>query len=217
MPLKRTTTTMTDAAIKALIAQGVGTALAEYEANRGSGNGDDSHDSGSGRRTERATREMFPEESDKVEKYIGGLPNMIQGNVMASKPKIIQDPIEIANDLMDQKIHTFAERQAENKRKLDNDNQAQQQPPKKQIVARAYFFVSSEKKEYAGTLPLCNKCKFHHNGSCTVKALQSDCPKLNNQNHGNQAGGTKAHGMVYVLGGGETEQDLDHMEDDINA
>ncbi|GJT48388.1 hypothetical protein Tco_0974545 [Tanacetum coccineum] len=57
MPPKRTTTPMTDAAIKALIAQGVATALAEYEANRGSGNGDDSHDSGSGRRTERATRE----------------------------------------------------------------------------------------------------------------------------------------------------------------
>ncbi|GKA63706.1 putative reverse transcriptase domain-containing protein, partial [Tanacetum coccineum] len=62
MPPKRTTTTitttpMTDAAIKALIAQGVADALAEYEAHRSSGNGDDSHESGSGRRTERAARE----------------------------------------------------------------------------------------------------------------------------------------------------------------
>ncbi|GKE12056.1 hypothetical protein Tco_1415607 [Tanacetum coccineum] len=57
MPPKRTTTLMTDAAIKALIAQGVATALAEYEANRGNGNGDDNHDSRSDRRTERATRE----------------------------------------------------------------------------------------------------------------------------------------------------------------
>nr|GFD21325.1 reverse transcriptase domain-containing protein [Tanacetum cinerariifolium] len=30
---------------------------------------------------------MFPDESDKVEKYVGGLPDMIQGSVMASKPK----------------------------------------------------------------------------------------------------------------------------------
>ncbi|GJR97522.1 hypothetical protein Tco_0269696, partial [Tanacetum coccineum] len=146
---------MTDAAIKVLIAQGVATALAEYEANRGSGNGDDSHDSGSGRRIERATREctysdflkcqplifkctkgvigkcfnmvelpreikkleielrIFPEESNEVEKYVGGLPDMIQGSVMASKRKIMQDAIEIANDLMDQKIRTFSERQAE--------------------------------------------------------------------------------------------------------
>ncbi|GKA07743.1 reverse transcriptase domain-containing protein [Tanacetum coccineum] len=30
---------------------------------------------------------MFPEESDEVEKYVDGLPDMIQGSVMASKPK----------------------------------------------------------------------------------------------------------------------------------
>ncbi|GJU16263.1 hypothetical protein Tco_1144229, partial [Tanacetum coccineum] len=40
-----------------------------------------------------------------------------------------------------------------NKRKLDNDNQAQRQPTKRQNVARAYSARSSEKKEYAGTLP----------------------------------------------------------------
>ncbi|GJU01328.1 hypothetical protein Tco_1111666 [Tanacetum coccineum] len=60
MPPKRTTTIttpMTDAAIKVLIAQGVADALAEYEAHRSSGNGDDSHESGSGRRTERAARD----------------------------------------------------------------------------------------------------------------------------------------------------------------
>ncbi|GKA08773.1 hypothetical protein Tco_0688104 [Tanacetum coccineum] len=58
MAPKKTTTPMTDAQIKALIAQGVSDALAEYEATRNSRNGDDSHESGSGvRRTERATRE----------------------------------------------------------------------------------------------------------------------------------------------------------------
>ncbi|GKA68778.1 hypothetical protein Tco_0768695 [Tanacetum coccineum] len=48
---------MTYAAIKALIAQGVADALAGYEATRNSENGDDNHDSGSGRRTERAAHE----------------------------------------------------------------------------------------------------------------------------------------------------------------
>ncbi|GKF34072.1 reverse transcriptase domain-containing protein, partial [Tanacetum coccineum] len=33
------------------------------------------------------------EESDEVEKYVGGLPDMIQGNVMAYKPKTMQDAI----------------------------------------------------------------------------------------------------------------------------
>ncbi|GJS80492.1 hypothetical protein Tco_0730373 [Tanacetum coccineum] len=65
---------------------------------------------------------MFLEESDEVEKYVDGLPDMIQGSVMASKPKIMQDAIEFATELMDQKICFFADRQAENKRKLDDNS-----------------------------------------------------------------------------------------------
>nr|GEY22929.1 reverse transcriptase domain-containing protein [Tanacetum cinerariifolium] len=70
---------------------------------------------------------MFPKESDKIERYIGGLPDMIYENVVASKPKTMQEAIEMATELMDKKICTFAERQTENKRKQDdNNNQAQQ-------------------------------------------------------------------------------------------
>ncbi|GJX15354.1 retrovirus-related pol polyprotein from transposon TNT 1-94 [Tanacetum coccineum] len=85
-------------------------------------------------------------ESDKIEKYVRGLPDMIHRSVMASKPKTMQDAIE----LMDKKISILAERQAENK--------------------------SGERKEYAETLPLCNKCKFHHNGQCTVKC--ANCKRV---------------------------------------
>ncbi|GJV99137.1 putative reverse transcriptase domain-containing protein [Tanacetum coccineum] len=55
----------------------------------------------------RKIKKMFLEESDEVEKYVGGLPDMIQGSVMASKPKTIQDTIKFATELMDQKIRTF--------------------------------------------------------------------------------------------------------------
>ncbi|GKE76609.1 hypothetical protein Tco_1542729 [Tanacetum coccineum] len=64
---------------------------------------------------------MFPEESDKIEKYVGGLPNMIHGSVMASKPKSMQDAIEFATELMDKKIRTFSEQHSENKRKQDHN------------------------------------------------------------------------------------------------
>ncbi|GJU76402.1 reverse transcriptase domain-containing protein [Tanacetum coccineum] len=202
-PKKRTATTtttttnpMTDAQLKAPIAQGVADALVEIEANRTSKNDDENHDSGTGsKRTERAAREcnysdflecqpldfkgtegvgnaltwwnsyvktighdvayamtwkalkktmtnkycprgeikkleiklwnlkvkgtdvesynqrfqelalmcerMFPGESNEVEKYVGGLPDMIHGSVMASKPKTMQDAIEFATELMD--------------------------------------------------------------------------------------------------------------------
>ncbi|GKB91713.1 putative reverse transcriptase domain-containing protein, partial [Tanacetum coccineum] len=60
---------------------------------------------------------MFPEESDKIERYVGGLSDMIHESVMAAKPKTIQDAIEFTIELMDKKIRTFAERQTENKDK----------------------------------------------------------------------------------------------------
>ncbi|GJS46549.1 reverse transcriptase domain-containing protein [Tanacetum coccineum] len=62
---------------------------------------------------------MFPKESDKNEKYVGGLPDMIHGSVVASKPKTMQDVVEIATD-MDKKIRTFTERQTESKKKFED-------------------------------------------------------------------------------------------------
>ncbi|GJS32009.1 reverse transcriptase domain-containing protein [Tanacetum coccineum] len=56
---------------------------------------------------------MFPEEVDKIEKYIGGLPDMILGSVMASKPKTMQEVIEFTTELMEDKTHAYVERQAE--------------------------------------------------------------------------------------------------------
>nr|GEZ42361.1 reverse transcriptase domain-containing protein [Tanacetum cinerariifolium] len=63
---------------------------------------------------------MFAEEADKIEKYVRGLPDMIYGSVVASKPKTMQEAIEIATELMDKKILTFAERDTASKRKLRN-------------------------------------------------------------------------------------------------
>nr|GFA01897.1 reverse transcriptase domain-containing protein [Tanacetum cinerariifolium] len=63
---------------------------------------------------------MFSEEADKIEKYVGGLPDMIHGSVVASKPKKMQEAIEISTELMDKKIHTFAERKIASKRKFEN-------------------------------------------------------------------------------------------------
>nr|GEU82488.1 hypothetical protein [Tanacetum cinerariifolium] len=141
---------------------------------------------------------------------------MIHGSVMASKPKTMQDAIEFATELMDKKISTLAERQVKNKKKLDNNNQNQQQPPKKQGVAITYTPRSVKGRSmlelyhYATSRNLtCYECgnQGHY---------KSDYPKLKNQNHGNQAGGTGARGMVHALGG-EVNQDLNNIEDLINA
>ncbi|GJW60410.1 putative reverse transcriptase domain-containing protein [Tanacetum coccineum] len=111
---------------------------------------------------------MFPEESDKIERYVGGLPDMIHGNIVASKPKTMQEAIEMATELMDKRVNTIAERQAENKRKFENTSRnsqnQQQQQIKRQNTGRAYTAGSGDKKPYGGSRPLCSKCNYHHDG-----------------------------------------------------
>nr|GEZ23960.1 putative reverse transcriptase domain-containing protein [Tanacetum cinerariifolium] len=153
----------------------------------------------------------------KVYKYIGGLPDNTHKNVMSARPKTLDETIELANDLMHQKLRAYAERQTENKRRVDdaskNNHGQHQQPNKRQNVARAYIVSLSEKKAYTGNQPLCTKFNYHHIGQMhpiattvrsmvmlpiNVRAFQEDCPKLkNNRNSG-------ARGKAYVLVRGDS-------------
>ncbi|GKE61263.1 putative reverse transcriptase domain-containing protein [Tanacetum coccineum] len=47
---------------------------------------------------------MFPEETDKIERYVGGMPDLIYSSVVASKPKTMQEAIEMATELADGRI-----------------------------------------------------------------------------------------------------------------
>nr|GEU94272.1 hypothetical protein [Tanacetum cinerariifolium] len=64
------------------------------------------------------------DEKEKVDKYIGGLLDNIYENVISARSKTLDEAIELANDLMDQKLRTYAKRQTESKRKFNNNNQA---------------------------------------------------------------------------------------------
>ncbi|GJT48005.1 putative reverse transcriptase domain-containing protein [Tanacetum coccineum] len=152
---------------------------------------------------------MVPEEEDRVERFIGGLPDNIQGNVIAANPDRLQDAVRIANQLMDKKVQGYAARSAENKRRMESnpsDNRGQQPPFKKQNisgqnVARAYTAGNNERNGYVGFLPYCNKCRLHHEGLCTIRCgnckkvghLTRDCrvtvtPKTQGAAVGNQQG-----------------------------
>ncbi|GJX03917.1 hypothetical protein Tco_0189833 [Tanacetum coccineum] len=150
-----TTTSVTNAQLKALIDQGVADALATHDAVR-SMNGDDNHNLGTGvrrqaplahlkkkmidkycprgeiKKLEAELWNLKVKESDKIKRYVRGLLDMIHRSVVSSRPKTMQEAIEIATELMDKKIRTFAERQSENKRKQDDNQQQQQQQNKRQ-------------------------------------------------------------------------------------
>nr|GFA04112.1 reverse transcriptase domain-containing protein [Tanacetum cinerariifolium] len=145
---------------------------------------------------------MFSKESDKIEKYIEGLPNMIHGSVVASKPKTMQEAVEIATELMDKKIRTSSERETANKRKFENTSRntqnQQQQSNKRQNTGRVYTEASGEKKQSGGSKPLCAKCNYHHDGPCAPKChncnkvghFARDCRNTANINNANNQRGT---------------------------
>nr|GEU74111.1 putative reverse transcriptase domain-containing protein [Tanacetum cinerariifolium] len=69
---------------------------------------------------------FLTDETEKVDKYISRLPDNIHGNVMSARPKTLDETIELDNDLMDQKLCTYAERQNDQKRKTDDSSRNNQ-------------------------------------------------------------------------------------------
>nr|GEW20069.1 putative reverse transcriptase domain-containing protein [Tanacetum cinerariifolium] len=64
---------------------------------------------------------------------------------------------------------------ASNKRKWEsNHNGSLSQQNKGHKVPKAHTAWTINKKAYAGSLPLCNQCKFHHSGPCTIAAALDD-------------------------------------------
>ncbi|GJS63170.1 putative reverse transcriptase domain-containing protein [Tanacetum coccineum] len=139
-----------------------------------------------------------------------------------------KEAIEFATKMMDKKMLTAAERQAENKRKFKDtsrNNQNQQQPFKRNNVARAYTAGHGDKKPYGGTKPLCRPAATNNNNhsnsnnqraqgpnprgitcfECGVQGhFRSDCPKLKNGNQGNQDGNGNVVARAYAVGSGGT-------------
>ncbi|GJS56729.1 putative reverse transcriptase domain-containing protein [Tanacetum coccineum] len=146
---------------------------------------------------------MFPEESAKVERYVGGLPDMIHGSVKASKPQTMQEAIEFATEMMDKKMTTAAERQAENKRKLKKlrrNTQTQQTPNQNETMWPRLHCWPEIRSLWRNQTSMCQS-NYHHDGPCHYK---SDCPKLKNGNQGNRAGNGNAVARAYVVGSAGT-------------
>nr|GEX34047.1 hypothetical protein [Tanacetum cinerariifolium] len=166
-------------------------------------------------------------ETKKINKYISGLPNNIYESVKASKPKMLYETIELANDLMDQKLRTYEERQTDNKRKVDdssrNNHGHQQHPSKRQNVANVYNIGSVKRKANGGTCPSSPSAIFITMARVLIKTtnvtrdnkkipkgngcfecgasghFKRDCPKLKNKNEES----VNAQGWVYAVGNAE--------------
>nr|GEV00322.1 putative reverse transcriptase domain-containing protein [Tanacetum cinerariifolium] len=170
----------------------------------------------------------FADETEKIDKYVSGLPDNIYGSAKASKPKTLDETIELANDLIDRKLHTYVERQSNNKRKADdsfrNNHGHQLQTPKRQNITKVYNMGTCKRKPYSGNFPKssCNAdvANAQRNNGENPKGngcfecgatghFKRDCPKLKNKD------GEKvsAPGWVYAVGNakkrGNASRDLD--------
>ncbi|GJS30371.1 putative reverse transcriptase domain-containing protein [Tanacetum coccineum] len=152
--------------------------------------------------------ELVPTEKKKIERYTRGFPERIKGNITSSKPATLHDAINMARELVEQAVQGKATRIGEsNKRKWEDhqrntnnnnnnpnnnnnnnnnrnrNNNYHQQQNRRQETARAYAAAPTENRGYAGNLPKCNYCNFHHSGRCPPKRqkcqrtghLEKDC------------------------------------------
>nr|GEV41737.1 putative reverse transcriptase domain-containing protein [Tanacetum cinerariifolium] len=155
-------------------------------------------------------------ETKKIDMYVSGLPDNIYRSVKASKPKTLDETIELANDLMDHKLCTNADRQTNKKRKADdsfrNNHGHQQQPLQRAKCRQGLKYGDGQKKPYSGNFPKNNGANPKGNDCFECGApwdFKRDCPKLKNKDGGN----VNAQGWVYAVGNaekkGNASRDLD--------
>nr|GFD37746.1 hypothetical protein [Tanacetum cinerariifolium] len=65
-----------------------------------------------------------------IDKYVSRLPDNIYESVKASKPKTLDETIELVNELMNQKLRTYAERQSSGNANIANAQRNNGENPK---------------------------------------------------------------------------------------
>nr|GEU58416.1 putative reverse transcriptase domain-containing protein [Tanacetum cinerariifolium] len=115
-------------------------------------------------------------ETEKIDKYISGLPDNIYGNVKSFKPKTLDETIELANNFMDHKIRTYAERQTNNKQKAD-DSSRNNHGHQKQTTKR---------KESWLTIISCSKAQEYMVKGCQIFLAQISTKKEEDKLEGKQ-------------------------------
>nr|GEV11331.1 hypothetical protein [Tanacetum cinerariifolium] len=174
------------------------------------------------------TDKYYPRESAKVERYIGGLPDMIHGNVRASKPQLMQEAIEFATEMMDKKMLTHAERIMRHRHTLlGNEIRSLMEGPNLYVpiviiitmgpvhqsaptVRRLVIWPVIVKADLLlpTTTPTTTNQRAQGANARGVTCYEcgvlghykSDCPKLKNGNKGNRAGNENVVARVYVVG-----------------
>nr|GEU84522.1 hypothetical protein [Tanacetum cinerariifolium] len=158
---------------------------------------------------------MFPKKAKNVERYIGGLPDMIHGSVKASKPQSMQEAIKFATEMMDKKMLTYAERDKKPhggiKPLCPKCNYHYDGPCTQKCIncSKTGHWARDCKSRPASNNNNNNNNQRAQGANamgitcfeCGVQGhYKSECPKLENGNQGNRAGNRNAVARAYVVG-----------------
>ncbi|GKE68955.1 putative reverse transcriptase domain-containing protein [Tanacetum coccineum] len=159
---------------------------------------------------------MFPEEYDKIEKYVGGLPDMIYGSVVASKPKTMQDANKRQNTSRAYTARTGEKKPYGGSKPLCAKCNYHHDGP---CAPKCHKFnkVGHFARDCRSTVNANNANNQRGTGSgqrptyfeCGAQGhFKRECPKLkNNNNRGNQGGNGNAPAKVYVVSRVGTDPD----------
>ena len=106
---------------------------------------------------------MVTPEEKKIERYLWGLSSQIHDSVLASRPTTFDSAKELAQQLIDHRA----------------SRDTSTTTPIVAIHAATTLTTPTPIKQYAGTLPKCNKCSFHHTGACR----ELHCMNCNRKGH----------------------------------
>nr|GEV03534.1 reverse transcriptase domain-containing protein [Tanacetum cinerariifolium] len=149
-------------------------------------------------------------ETEKIDKYISGLPDNIYGSVKSSKPKTLDETIELANDFIDQKLRAYAERQTKTKGRLmiyrETTTFINNNPPRGRMSPRSSGNTNVVNTQMDNReIPKGNDCF-----ECGSPGhFKRDCLKLKNKDGGN----VNAQGWVYAVGNAEKKRNASKDSD----
>ncbi|GKE07107.1 reverse transcriptase domain-containing protein, partial [Tanacetum coccineum] len=162
--------------------------------------------------------ELKVKESDKIEKYVGGLADMIHRSVVASKPKTMQEATEMAIKVMDKR--TIKKRQYGGSKplflKCNYHHDGPCAPKCYKCIKVGHFArdckstanannANNQRGTGSGQKLTCFECGAQGH-------FKRECPKLKNNNkRGNQLRGGNASAKVYAVGHAWTNPDSNVM------
>ncbi|KAJ0824772.1 putative nucleotidyltransferase, Ribonuclease H [Helianthus annuus] len=161
---------------------------------------------------------MVTPEFKRVERYIWGLAPEFRGMVTSAKPQTITEAVTLAVSLTEdcvrmeklslnptEKTVTHAESSGDKKRKHANLNQVTRnnKGSNKKRDTNPSKEAKNSAKGYQGTMPKCQKCKYHHDGACRIPRCDKcgrlghrteDCWSKGKNQNGNGAGNRNDNG-----------------------